>query len=44
MKAINQDPPMPNFVKDILDKEEKFVVLDSNLELLKNYIQSKATN
>ena len=44
MKAINQDPPMPNFVKDILDKEEKFVVLDGNLELLKNYIQGKATN
>ena len=41
IKAINYNPQIPNFIGNIKDKEEKFVVLENNLDQLKKYIQSK---
>jgi hypothetical protein len=35
---------MPDFVKKIFSKEESFIVLDGNLEILKSYIEKKASN
>ena len=44
IKAINKEPPMPDFVKKIFSKEEKFVVLDNDIELLKKYIKKEVNN
>ena len=40
--AIQINPPVPSFVKEIFKKKEKFVVLKNDLDSLKNYIISKA--
>ena len=40
--AIQINPPVPSFVKEIFKKKEKFVVLNNDLDSLKNYIISKA--
>jgi len=40
--AIQINPPVPSFVKKIFKKKEKFVVLNNDLDSLKNYIISKA--
>ena len=40
--AIQINPPVPTFVKEIFKKKEKFVVLNNDLDSLKNYIISKA--
>jgi hypothetical protein len=37
------DPPVPNFVKEIFAKKEKFVVLKNDLDSLKKYIILKAS-
>ena len=44
MSAIGKEPPMPDFVKKIFSKEESFIVLDGNLEILKSYIEKKVSN
>ena len=44
VSAIDKEPPMPDFVKKIFTKKESFVVLDNNLEELKNYIEQKVSN
>jgi threonine synthase len=44
VSAIGKEPPMPDFVKKIFSKEESFIVLDGNLEILKSYIEKKASN
>jgi len=41
--AIQMDPPVPNFVKEIFAKKEKFVVLKNDLDSLKKYIILKAS-
>src|SRR5210317_1494799 len=41
--AIQMDPPVPNFVKEIFTKKEKFVVLKNDLDSLKKYIILKAS-
>ena len=42
IKAINQNPQIPDFIGNIQNKEERFVVLENNLDQLKKYIKSKA--
>jgi len=44
VNAIGKEPPMPDFVKKILSKEEKFIVLENKIEILKNYIQKEINN
>jgi len=44
VNAIGKEPPMPDFVKKILSKEEKFIVLENEIEILKNYIQKEINN
>ena len=44
IKAINNDPPIPEFVKNIYKKKENFTVLQNDLELIKKYIQNKASS
>jgi len=44
VSAIDKEPPMPDFVKKIFSKEESFIVLEGNLEILKSYIEKKASN
>ena len=44
VSAIGKKPPMPDFVKKIFSKEESFIVLDGNLEILKSYIEKKVSN
>jgi len=34
-------PELPNFLKDLFEKEERFDVLDKDLEVVKNYISRK---
>ncbi len=34
-------PALPNFLKDLFEKEERFDVLDKDLEVVKNYISRK---
>ena len=44
VSAVDKEPPMPDFVKKIFSKEESFIVLEGNLEILKSYIEKKASN
>ena len=43
IKAINKKPEIPSFVGDLANKEERFVVLDKDLNTLKDYIKTKAS-
>ena len=43
IKAINKKPEIPSFVGDLANKEERFVVLDKDLNILKDYIKTKAS-
>ena len=44
IKAISNNPPIPDFVKNIYNKKENFTVLENDLELIKKYIQNKASS
>ena len=37
-KAIGEKPPFPDRLKNVLDKEEKFTILNNNIEDIRKYI------
>lgn len=39
IQSIDKIPNIPDFVKKIFSKEEKFIVLENKIELIKNYIK-----
>jgi threonine synthase len=38
IQACAQKPQLPNFLSDLENKEEKFTILENNLEVVKNFI------
>ena len=38
--AINVEPKLPNFLSDLFEKEEKFEILDSDFQVVKNFISN----
>lgn len=39
-KAIGVNPKLPNFLNDLLEREEKFEVLDNDFDAVKNYVSN----